>query len=92
MMLEQDIFTIALFGLITNLFFSIMFGVLINQNVGIIEVMKIVKGRKQPWYLAFSFLVPFAKAIITLYRVYILQVYFLNRGKSYQEFLAYIVK
>lgn len=92
MLLEQDIFTLALFGLITNFFFSVMFGLLINRNVGIVEVMRIVKDKKQPWYHTFALVIPFAKAVMVLYRVYILQVYFLNRGKSYRDFLIYILQ
>jgi len=94
MMSEQDIFTIVLFGLMANFFFSIMFGMLINRNIGIMEVVKIVRGHKtpQPWYQVILIVIPFAKAIFTLYRVYILQVYFLNQGKSYRDFLLYMVK
>jgi hypothetical protein len=89
---EDDFFAIVLFGLVTNFLFSIMLGILINSNVGIVEVMKIVKDRKQPWYLTFLIVVPFAKAVLTLWRVYILQVYFLNRGRSYKDFLLYLTK
>jgi hypothetical protein len=92
MLYEQDIFTIILYGLIVNFLFSILFGVLINKNVGILEVMKIVRSKKQPWYVPILVIVPFAKAVVTLYRVYILQVYFLNRGKSYRDYLLYLVK
>jgi len=92
MLLEQDIFSIALFGLIVNFVFSIMFGILINRNVGIVEVMKIVRDKKQPWYYSVALIIPFAKAILTLYRVYILQIHFLNKGKSYRDFLIYITK
>ncbi len=88
---EQDIFSLALFGLITNFFFSIMFGILINKNVGIMEVMKIARHKKQPWYYTVTLIIPFLKAVVVLYRVYILQVYFLNRGKSYKDFLLYIL-
>jgi uncharacterized membrane protein len=94
MMSEQDIFSIVLFGLMANFFFSIMLGVLINRNVGIMEVVKIVRGKKkvQPFYQIVLIIVPFAKAVHTLYRVYILQVYFLNQGKSYKDFLLYMMK
>ena len=91
-MSEQDIFSIVLFGLMTNFFFSIMFGILINRNVGIIEVLKIVKGKQKPWYQTLLIVIPFGKAILTLYRVYVLQVYFLNQGKTYKDYLVYMVK
>ena len=94
MMSDQDIFSIVLFGLMANFFFSIMFGVLINRNVGMMEVIKIVKGkhRSQPWYQILLIIIPFGKAIFTLYRVYILQVYFLNQGKTYKDYLLHMVK
>ncbi len=69
-----------------------MFGVLIHKNVGFIEVVKIVRGKRQPWYVGVLLVIPFAKAVLTLWRVYVLQVYFLNKGKSYRDFLLYMVK
>lgn len=86
---EADFFTFLLFGLIANFLFSIMFGLLINSNVGVQDLMKLVQKYKQPWWMPFTIIVPFAKMVLTLYRVYILQVYFLNRGKSYYDFLVY---
>lgn len=51
--------------------------------------MKLVQKYRQPWWMPFTILIPFVKMALTLYRVYILQVYFLNRGKSYYDFLVY---
>ena len=70
MISDQDIFTIVLFGLMANFFFSMMFGFMINKNVGIMEVIKIIGGKKrtpQPWYQIILIVIPFAKAVFTLY-------------------------
>jgi len=49
------------------------------------------KGEKdQPWWMPLTLMVPYAKMIITLYRVAILQIYFLNQGRTHKEFWIYI--
>lgn len=86
----QDIFAYAIFGLILNFAFSIAFGLYLSKNIGI-EEMLLSKGRKeQPWWLGLSLAVPFAKMAITLYRVAILQIYFLDRGRTHKEFWIYL--
>jgi hypothetical protein len=53
--------------------------------------MVLSKGdQEQPWWMFFSLIVPFAKMIITLYRVAILQFYFLNEGKTHKDFWIYL--
>ena len=66
------------------------FGVYLSNNIGI-EEMLLSKGEKeQQWWLSLSLVIPFAKMIITLYRVAILQFYFLDQGKSHKEFWVYL--
>lgn len=86
----QDIFAYAIFGLILNFVFSIAFGLYLSKNIGV-EDMILTKGQKeQPWWMGLALVVPFAKMAITLYRVAILQIYFLDQGKSHKEFWIYL--
>jgi hypothetical protein len=86
----QDILTYAIFGLILNFVFSIAFGLYLSNNIGV-EEMILSKGEKeQPWWMGMALAVPFAKMAITLYRVAILQIYFLDQGKSHKEFWVYL--
>lgn len=86
----QDIFAYAIFGLILNFVFSIAFGLYLSKNIGV-EDMILTKGQKeQPWWMGLALLIPFAKMAITLYRVAILQIYFLDQGKSHKEFWIYL--
>lgn len=86
----QDIFAYAIFGLILNFVFSIAFGLYLSKNIGV-EDMILTKGQKeQPWWMGLALVVPFAKMAITLYRVAILQIYFLDQGKSHKEYWIYL--
>jgi hypothetical protein len=87
---SSDIFAYAIFGLILNFVFSIAFGLYLSKNIGVEEMM-ISKGeREQPWWLSISLAIPYAKMAITLYRVAILQLYFLDQGKSHKEYWVYL--
>jgi len=87
---SPELFSYALLGVILNFIFSMAFGVYLSNNIGI-EEMILSKGEKeQPWWLSLSLVIPFAKMIITLYRVAILQLYFLDQGKSHKEFWVYL--
>jgi len=87
---SPEFFSYAIFGVILNFIFSMAFGVYLSNNIGI-EEMILSKGEKeQPWWLSLSLVIPFAKMIITLYRVAILQLYFLDQGKSHKEFWVYL--
>lgn len=87
---SQSVFAYAIFGLILNFVFSIAFGLYLSKNIGT-EDMILSKGNKeQPWWLALSLAVPYAKMIITLYRVAVLQFYFLDRGHTHKEFWIYL--
>ena len=87
---SPEFFSYAIFGVILNFIFSMAFGVYLSNNIGI-EEMLLSKGKKeQQWWLSLSLAIPFAKMIITLYRVAILQFYFLDQGKSHKEFWIYL--
>ncbi|MGZ8547065.1 MAG: hypothetical protein ACXW33_00475 [Sulfuricurvum sp.] len=87
---SPEFFSYAIFGVILNFIFSMAFGVYLSNNIGI-EEMILSKGEKeQPWWLSLSLVIPFAKMVITLYRVAILQLYFLDQGKSHKEFWVYL--
>ncbi len=89
-MFEQELIAYILFGIILNFIFSLLFGLYLSQNIGIKEMME-TKGEKvQSIFMRLTLIIPFAKMLLTLYRVAILQIYFLNRGKSHQEFWVYL--
>lgn len=87
---EQDLVAYIIFGLILNFVFSIMFGVYLSKNIGISEMIKSKGDKEQSLLVSLSLFVPYAKMIITLYRVAILQIFFLNRGYSHKEFWIYM--
>ena len=89
-MYEQDFAAYMIFGLILNFVFSILFGLYLSKNIGI-ETMMQTKGEKeQSLFVKLSLFIPYVKMLITLYRVAILQLYFLNRGYSHKEFWVYM--
>lgn len=87
---SPEFFSYAIFGVILNFIFSMAFGVYLSNNIGIEEMVLSKGGKEQPWWLSLSLAIPFAKMIITLYRVAILQFYFLDQGKSHKEFWVYL--
>lgn len=87
---EQDFVAYMIFGLILNFVFSIMFGVYLSKNIGIADMMKSKGDKEQSLLVSLSLFIPYAKMIITLYRVAILQIFFLNRGYSHKEFWIYM--
>lgn len=87
---SPEFFSYAIFGVILNFLFSIAFGVYLSNNIGIEEMMLSKGEKEQPWWLSLSLVIPFAKMVITLYRVAILQLYFLDQGKSHKEFWVYL--
>jgi hypothetical protein len=89
-MFEQDFIAYVIFGLILNFLFSIMFGVYLSKNIGMQEMISSKGDKEQSLFVQISLLIPFAKMLITLYRVSILQIYFLNRGYSHKDFWVYI--
>ncbi|NPA60205.1 MAG: hypothetical protein GXO30_07065 [Epsilonproteobacteria bacterium] len=87
---EQDFVAYVIFGLFMNFFFSILFGVYLSRNIGIKDMIESKGNKEQSLIVSLSLFVPFAKMIITLYRVAILQVYFLNKGHTHKEFWVYM--
>lgn len=89
-MFEQDFIAYIIFGLILNFVFSMMFGIYLSNNIGLNEMMSSKGDKEQPILVKLSLFVPFAKMFITLYRVSILQIYFLNKGHTHKEFWVYM--
>ena len=89
-MYEQDFMAYMIFGLILNFAFSILFGVYLSKNIGMQEMMESKGDKQQSALVSISLFIPYAKMLITLYRVTILQIYFLNKGYSHKEFWIYI--
>lgn len=89
-MYEQDFIAYLIFGLILNFTFSIFFGLYLSNNIGMKEMIETKGDKEQSLLVSASIFVPFAKMLITLYRVAILQLYFLNKGLSHKEFWIYM--
>ncbi len=89
-MYEQELIAYIIFGLILNFIFSILFGLYLTKNIGMQEMISSKGDKEQSLLVSVSLLIPFAKMLITLYRVMILQIYFLNKGYSHKEFWVYM--
>jgi len=87
---EQDFVAYIIFGLTLNFLFSILFGIYLSKNIGMQEMIESKGDKEQSIIVKLSLFVPFAKMAITLYRVAILQLYFLNKGYSHKEFWVYM--
>ena len=90
-MYEQDLLAIILYGIILNFIFSFLFGWYLSLNIGVQEMMLSKGSKQQPW-MVLTLLMPFVKMLITLYRVIILQIYFLNQGHSHKDFWIYLTE
>ena len=89
-MFEQDFVAYFIFGIVLNFVFSILFGIYLSKNIGMNEMINSKGEKVQSSLVAISLFIPYAKMIITLYRVTILQFYFLNQGKTHKEFWIYL--
>ena len=89
-MYEQDFIAYMIFGLVLNFIFSILFGIYLSKNIGMQEMMESKGDKQQSLLVSLSLFVPFAKMVITLYRVTVLQLYFLDKGHSHKEFWIYM--
>ena len=87
---EQDFIAYIIFGVILNFVFSIFFGMYLSKNIGMQEMISSKGDKKQSVLVSLSLFIPFLKMMITLYRVAILQIYFLNKGYSHKEFWVYM--
>jgi len=89
-MFEQELMAYILFGIILNFIFSLLFGLYLSNNIGIQEMMQTKGEKEQSTLIRLSILIPFAKMLLTLYRVAVLQIYFLNQGKTHKEYWVYL--
>ncbi len=87
---EQDFMAYIIFGVILNFTFSILFAMYLSKNIGVQEMISSKGDKTQSVLVALSLFIPFAKMLITLYRVAILQLYFLNKGYTHKEFWIYM--
>ena len=87
---EQDFVAYMIFGLILNFIFSIFFGIYLSKNIGMQEMIESKGNKEQSLFVSLSLFIPFAKMVVTLYRVTILQLYFLDKGHSHKEFWVYM--
>ena len=87
---EQDFLAYIIFGIILNFTFSILFGMYLSKNIGMKEMIELKGNKQQSLLVSISLFIPFAKMLITLYRVAILQIYFLDKGHSHKEFWVYM--
>ncbi len=86
----QDLMAYIIFGILLNFVFSLLFGLYLSKNIGVEEMLMSKGDKQQSMFVALAIFVPFLKMLITLYRVAILQIYFLNKGRSYKDFWVYI--
>ncbi len=89
-MYEQDIIAYATFGIMMNFLFSFLFGLYMSKNIGIEEMAKSMGNKPQSLFVKLSLFIPFAKMLLVLYRVAILQIFFLNRGYTHKEYWIYL--
>jgi len=89
-MYEQDFIAYLIFGLTLNFIFSIAFGLYLSNNIGMHEMIESKGDKEQSFFVRLSLFIPYAKMLITLYRVAILQLYFLNKGYTHKEFWVYM--
>ena len=87
---EQDFMAYIIFGILLNFSFSVLFGMYLSKNIGMQEMISSKGDKQQSMLVGLSLFVPFAKMMITLYRVAILQIYFLNKGHTHKEFWVYM--
>ncbi|MDQ1263649.1 MAG: hypothetical protein QG559_650 [Campylobacterota bacterium] len=87
---EQDFIAYLIFGFILNFLFSFSFGIYMSKNIGFDEMLRLKGDKEQSLLVALSLFIPFAKMAVTLYRVAILQIFFLNRGYTHKEFWIYL--
>lgn len=89
-MYEQNFIAYIIFGLILNFVFSIVFGIYLSNNIGMREMIESKGDKEQSILIRLSLFIPYAKMVVTLYRVAVLQLFFLNKGYSHKEFWIYM--
>ncbi len=91
-MYESEFEAYMILGLILNFLFSFMFGLYLTKNIGMEEMIKTMGEKKQSFLVSLSIIIPYAKMLIILYRVAILQFFFLNKGYTHKEFWIYLTQ
>jgi hypothetical protein len=89
-MTDHEILSFVGYGIISNFIFSFIFGYYMSKNIGIETMLETANSHKQPIWMSMMLFIPFAKMAITLYRVVILQLFFLNQGKSHYDYWNYL--
>lgn len=89
-MYESEFVAYMLFGIMLNFLFSMLFALYLGKNIGIEEMAQSRGTKEQPWWVLAVLLIPYAKMVLTLYRVAVLQLFFLNRGHSHKEYWIYL--
>jgi len=89
-MFEQEIAAYVIYGIFLNFLFSILFAMYLSKNIGVEEMARNMGTKQQSLLVKLSLFIPYAKMLVTLYRVAILQIFFLNRGYSHKEFWIYL--
>ncbi len=87
---EQDLAAYIIFGIFLNFLFSFLFAMYLSKNIGVEEMARSMGTKEQPLFIKLSIFIPYVKMAIILYRVAILQFFFLNRGHSHKEFWVYL--
>ena len=62
----------------------------LSKNIGMQEMIQSKGDKQQSLLVSLSLFIPFAKMLVTLYRVTVLQLYFLDKGYSHKEFWIYM--
>ncbi len=89
-MFEQEIAAYIIYGIFLNFLFSILFAMYLSKNIGVEEMARNMGTKQQNLFVKLSLFIPYAKMLITLYRVAVLQIFFLNRGYTHKEFWIYL--
>ncbi len=89
-MYEQEVVAYVIFGIFLNFLFSVLFAMYLSKNIGIEEMAKSMGQKEQPLFVKLAIFIPYFKMLIILYRVAILQFFFLNKGYTHKEFWIYL--
>jgi len=89
-MFEQEIAAYIIYGIFLNFLFSVLFALYLSKNIGVEEMARNMGTKQQSLLVKLSLFIPYAKMLVTLYRVAVLQFFFLNRGYTHKEFWIYL--
>ena len=89
-MFEQEIAAYVIYGIFLNFLFSILFAMYLSKNIGVEEMAKNMGTKQQNLFVKLSLFIPYMKMLVTLYRVAVLQIFFLNKGYTHKEYWIYL--